>query len=93
MQAYLSAYAVILQCPSCHALVYAINANGVCLLVQCCFFSDIMYNGINRWMYFREKSTLGNFIKKKGVDLFWRDYGNTLSTRFSHPRQTVISVK
>ena len=65
MQAYLSAYAVILQCLLCHALVYVINANGVCLLVQCCFFSD-MYNGINRWVYFREKSTLGNFIKKRG---------------------------
>ena len=32
-----------------------------------------MYGDINRWAYFREKSTLcNNFIQKKGVGIFSR---------------------
>ena len=65
----------------CHALAYAITANGVCLhflvppLAQCCFFRasclDITAY-INRWVSFREKSTLCNsFIQKRGVVLLW----------------------
>lgn len=60
-------------------------------LVQCCFFSDSMYNGINWWVYW--KASLAISLKKRGVGLFWGDYGNNLSIRFSHLIQTVISVE
>ena len=62
-RANLCTHAMILQCLFCHALAYAITANGVCLhllvppLARCCFFSvlascNCMYCGINRWEYF-----------------------------------------
>ena len=70
---------------SCHALAYAITANGVCLhllvpalalsvlLLRASCLHNSTYCGINGWAYLREKSTLcNNFIQKRGVGIFSR---------------------
>ena len=80
---------------SCDISAYTITANGACLhllvppLTQYwCFLLNIL-TSVNRWAYFREKSTLcNNFIKKirvslfSRVGLFSRDYGSNMHKKW-----------
>ena len=55
-------------------LAYLITVNGVCITHYCFLvLHNHMYCGVNRWVgVIRE--LCNNFIKKKGVDLFLREY-------------------